>query len=118
MFKSPDLDYHVEPDQALYQSTIITADAALNYVVGDLNNDGLNDLCYYENGLQCALNTGGGTFDTPRQWTAALAPAHWEPGDALTREAKLMTLSLLDLNQDGLLDYCVLGRSRYLLWHR
>lgn len=72
-------DYHSEPAEisapsAIQQVLLAASDEPLTYVVGDLNKDGNNDLCYYEDGLYCSLNAGDGNFSTATKWTTALDP--------------------------------------------
>ena len=92
------------PDELL-QTTLASLDSFKGYVVGDLNKDGLNDLCYYTSGLFCILNRGEGNFSAPRKWTTHLDGAAWNKAETVA------TLSLLDINHDSWPDYCIVGES-------
>ena len=77
---------------------------------GDLNGDGLSDLCLRDNlNLRCALNKGNG-FTSLTTWLTL--PDTYKVADWNTNTTKVDsphdgTLSLVDWNQDGKVDVCV-----------
>jgi len=92
-------------------SAKLEVDELLNYVVADMNRDGFNDVCYYNGALNCAINKGDGTFEASKKWTNALDTQHYNNNQSESERKKRFaissTLTLLDLNNDTYVDYCV-----------
>ncbi|RLJ22616.1 hypothetical protein DJ030_00910 [bacterium endosymbiont of Escarpia laminata] len=84
--------------------SILTGNTFSSFALGDLNQDGLTDLCYLNHGLYCGLSNG----DHPvgyTKWADRLDAKHWH-------KPKISgTLMLLDLNGDMKADYCIQDNS-------
>ncbi len=103
---------------------LISSDTIKNYIISDMNNDGYNDVCYYDGRLKCAMNRGKGSFDSADTWTDALNvdASEWKKiydkgvlNDDRKEQVKKLkkkqmdisaSLTLLDINHDGFTDYC------------
>lgn len=99
-------DWEDKPDNILVgQHDIVTTDEPKGYVIGDLNRDGWNDMCYYEEGLYCKLNLGKGNFGPARKWTTSLDLP------VFAKDEVIPTLSLIDVNNDQWVDYCIFSET-------
>ncbi len=93
--------------RSLYQSDAAIPEVGFTYrpafTAGDLNADGLADFCYYKpnTGLVCSLHSGSGYGD-PTTWSENLG---YEASE--TDYEYFSQVQLLDLNRDGLADYCI-----------
>ncbi len=84
--------------------SILTGNAFSSYALGDLNQDGLTDLCYLDHGLYCGLSNGDHPAEYSK-WADRLDAKHWH-------KPKISgTLMLLDLNGDMKSDYCIQDNS-------
>ena len=86
----------------VYTDNLINDQKLLNYIVADVDNDGYNDICYYNGNLMCSTNKGDGTFNNAKVWTTAL-----NTSDRKLKNKYASTLTLVDLNGDSYPDYCV-----------
>ena len=94
------VDYHDDVDD--YHEGI--ADFKLSLRHADLNGDGLIDICYENNDqYQCRINTGTG-FDTASDWL----DISYITGLVDRREAGLASISVGDMDLDGLADFCAI----------
>ncbi|MBL3529451.1 MAG: hypothetical protein JMN27_17590 [gamma proteobacterium endosymbiont of Lamellibrachia anaximandri] len=84
--------------------SILTGNVFSSYALGDLNQDGLTDLCYLDHGLYCGLSSGNHPAGYSK-WADRLDAKHWH-------KPKISgTLMLLDLNGDMKSDYCIQDNS-------
>ena len=84
---------------------LINIDSMQNFFVADINNDGYNDICYYDNNLICNLNDGNGNFNNSNTWSSNIK--NIISGDKAFKQAMISTLMPIDLNNDLLIDYCI-----------
>ncbi|RDH91336.1 MAG: hypothetical protein DIZ77_03900 [endosymbiont of Seepiophila jonesi] len=84
--------------------SILTGNTFSSYALGDLNQDGLTDLCYLDHGLYCGLSSGNHPAGYSK-WADRLDAKHWH-------KPKISgTFMLLDLNGDMKVDYCIQDNS-------
>ncbi len=84
--------------------SILTGNTFSSFALGDLNQDGLTDLCYLDHGLYCGLSNGDHPAEYSK-WADRLDAKHWH-------KPKISgTLMLLDLNSDMKSDYCIQDNS-------
>ena len=85
------------------------SDFKLSFRTGDLNGDGLMDICYIRNDAnaadkyQCQLNTGSG-FTAAQNWLDVSYITSFED----RKTATLSSIAIQDMNMDGLADFCAI----------
>ena len=86
---------------------LLKIDSLDGYIIGDLNNDGIADICYLSTGLYCTLNDGGAQFSDAYKWTNAFDGDEWEEIDSQS------SLALVDINNDTFLDVCAFNKNGF-----
>jgi len=113
-------DYQTNYQKGMVEDkSYINVNELLNYVVADMNRDGYNDVCYYDGDLNCAINRGDGTFGSANKWTESLhTQENNDKKEQEKRSAISSSLTLLDINKDRYVDYCVATSRWYNVWYK
>ncbi len=90
------------------QKTLYRLDSFKGFVVGDLNQDGLSDICYLaEEGLYCGLNEGQGRYSDATLWGADFRGEEWQ------EVQNYSSMALIDINDDRYPDICAFNETGF-----
>ncbi|CDT87032.1 Rhs family protein-like protein [Vibrio coralliirubri] len=89
------------------QKTLYSLDEFKGFVAGDINRDGLSDMCYLDDGLYCGINQGQGNYASATKWSHDFQGSAWE------ETQNHASLSLLDINEDSFQDLCAFNETGF-----
>ncbi|MGL6315697.1 RHS repeat-associated core domain-containing protein [Vibrio sp. WXL103] len=89
------------------EKTLFLLDEFRGFITGDLNRDGMNDICYLTDELYCSLNQANASFSAPKRWSRDFFGGDWnKPED-------IASLALIDINNDSYVDVCGANQHGY-----
>lgn len=95
--------HHSEP----VEKTLFLLDEFRGFITGDINRDGMNDICYLTDELYCSLNQANASFSAPKRWSSDFSGSDWsQPED-------VASLALIDINHDSYVDVCGANQRGY-----
>ncbi|MGI9874647.1 RHS repeat-associated core domain-containing protein [Vibrio chagasii] len=89
------------------QKTLYSLDEFKGFVAGDINRDGLSDMCYLDGGVYCGINQGQGNYASATKWSHDFQGSAWEEAQ------NHASLSLLDINEDSFQDLCAFNETGF-----
>ncbi len=89
------------------QKTLYNLGEFKGFVAGDINRDGLSDICYLKDGLYCGLNEGNGRYGSAVKWSHDFQGSEWEDAE------NYASISLLDIDDDSFQDVCAFNETGF-----
>ncbi|TMX33218.1 RHS repeat-associated core domain-containing protein [Vibrio sp. Hep-1b-8] len=89
------------------QKTLYRLGEFKGFVAGDINRDGLSDICYLKDGLYCGLNEGNGRYGSAVKWSSDFQGSAWEEAE------NYASISLMDIDDDSFQDVCAFNETGF-----